>query len=275
MSSQTTCAVTGLHLIRASGEVGARVARTSLGALHVWPRKLGGGGWIEVDELGRESTVPWDQDPGWSRWDTPGRTLYVAQNARGAYAEVLQQFRRPPSVEPLAAAADAMGMPLKDYLAAIDEDWKVLCTMRRGHVPAAWRHDRALYELRMPASGWWIDVEHGDSLSALTKLAASTVPGVVPQITRAHLLGESRGLTVRLATLLRGAVLFDGSPPLGVVWESKLGYGRNWAFWMRRADDGLDPGSDDPRPIVEAGAPITENDPHLKHVAESFGLRVF
>jgi len=253
MSSQTTCTVTGLHLIKASGGVGVRVARTSLGPLHVWPRSVTPAGWVDVDELYRPITIPWEEDPAWSRWDTVGRTLYVADSPR---------------------AAEAVGMSVQDYLAAIEREWKGVCAMEPGQFPAGWRHDRALYEIQTPGSGWWIDVEHGDSLTALSAAPLALTPvRLAEPLTRSHVLDDRRRVTVSLAMHMRSLKLFDGSSPLGVVWESKTGYGRNWAHWMRRVDDGLDPGADDPSPIGD-GRQIAADDRDLRHVAAAYGLHV-
>jgi len=39
--------------------------------------------------------------------------------------------------------------------------------MGMGHLPASWRIERLLYRITLPTQGWWIDVEHPDSLAAI------------------------------------------------------------------------------------------------------------
>ena len=50
---------------------------------------------------------------------------------------------------------------------------------------------------------------------------------------------------------MRSQILFDGSLPLGIQFTSKTGYGTCWAWWDRRADDGLMPGMNDPKTIED------------------------
>ncbi|MBX9244662.1 RES domain-containing protein [Actinotalea ferrariae] len=231
-------------------------------------------GWVEtLDDLGGGTVAPWNENPSWSRWDTPGRTLYVGETIRSAYAEVLQHFRRPRAGDPVAQLAELLGMTPEEYLAAVDQEQAPLGCMPRGQFPAGWRHDRALYRVRLPRGGWWIDVEHGDSLTALDSAPGLSQVGFTEPLTRAHVLGDERRITVALAEHMRSLRLFDGSEALGVTWNSKLGYGKNWAFWMRRLDDGLEPAADDPA-LVGHGAEIDAHDPDLTYVADRFGIHL-
>jgi hypothetical protein len=47
------------------------------------------------------------------------------------------------------------------------------------------------------------------------------------------------GQPALLAHVIRGAVLDDGSEPLRISYPSKTLTGRCWAYWDRRADEGL------------------------------------
>ena len=59
------------------------------------------------------------------------------------------------------------------------------------------------------------------------------------------LTGEDRDLTTLLAHTIRGLNLDDGSKPLGINYPSKTPSGRFWAYWDRRAGEGLSPSRND------------------------------
>lgn len=75
----TICASSGLNIVASSGQSVFRVARTQYGPVNPPPRVPG------------EHPVE-----DWSRWDTPGRTIYGCSSATGAFVEVLEYIRPDP-----------------------------------------------------------------------------------------------------------------------------------------------------------------------------------
>ena len=69
---------------------------------------------------------------------------------------------------------------------------------------------------------------------------------------------------------MRNVLLDNGSFPLGISFRSKTEYGRCWAFWDRRADDGLTPGDNDP---ASAGSTNIDTDA-FRQVAADFRLPI-
>lgn len=64
-------------------------------------------------------------------------------------------------------------------------------------------------------------------------------------LTAGSITGEDRDLTTLIAHIIRNQVLDDGSEPLGINYSSKTLQGRCWAYWDRRTDLKLAPGSND------------------------------
>jgi hypothetical protein len=96
----TICASTGLNIVASSGQSIFRVARTQYGPIHPPPRIPG------------EHPVE-----NWSRWDTPGRTVYGCSTATGAFVEVLEYIRPDPPATPLTELFDDVGADDTDTLA--------------------------------------------------------------------------------------------------------------------------------------------------------------
>lgn len=269
-----TCDETHLGLVAATGQVGYRVAVSSRGPLTVHPRTVTPTGRVEYDPDGHDIVVPWDQQPAWSRWDAEGRTLYVAATRRAAFAEVLQHQRQTGDSAHLGRLAEAAGMSLAEFLAALDREAETISMMPRGQISAGWRHARVMHRVSLPASGWWVDIEDGDTLSVLTTELQRRVASIGHSgpIERAHVLGNDRRLTLLIAAHIRALTLFDGSRPLGIRWGSKLGYGHNYALWLRQTDDGATPAADGV--AADGGTPLDLRDPDLAHVARAFQIRL-
>jgi hypothetical protein len=273
VTSEPTAAPAQVRLRPASGAEAYRIARTSYGPLNPPERRV-----VESIDPGTGETRRSFSAPlaDWSRWDTLGRTVYVSESTDAAYAEALAPFRRATatSTDPLEADAAAVGLTLEEFLASIEADWDEAHFMRTGNLPASWRHARAIYTIRMPTKGYWIDVTHGDTLAALDHALGGQLVdlGYEHGLTVADVLGDYRQLTVRIASALRDLVLLDGSEPLGIVFPSKRGYGTCFAYWMRRADLGLEPGPDDPSAM--RADPIPVGDSALERVAAAYRIRV-
>lgn len=273
MSETQAPPLAGIHLHPATQAPAFRIARTSYGPVNPQERRIT----VAIDPRTGESRPSLSAPIAeWSRWDTIGRTIYLADSTDAAYAEALAVFRRKTAADadPLEADAAAVGLTLEEFLAAVESDWDEGQFMRTGNLPASWRDARALYTMAMPSVGSWIDVAHGDTLAALDGALGSQLVdlGYEKGLTVADVLSDDRELTVRIAVALRNHVLPDGSEPLGIVFPSKRGYGTCFAYWMRRLDLGIRVGVHDPRPI--GAQEITEQDPALIRVSSAYRIRV-
>lgn len=101
------CAVTGLAYLE-EAVTGGTIAKSSYGPLNPLPRPIG----------------PTDTT-SWSRFDTPGSTVYMAADRRTAYAETLSMgkvsndFRNA-----VACAAREFGRPVETARRMIQDDWR-------------------------------------------------------------------------------------------------------------------------------------------------------
>lgn len=215
------------------------------------------------------------EDPdGWNRYDTPGSTIYISDTRETAFAELLSSYAfKLGEHHPLQKDADFMGMSLGEYLQTIKVEWGN--HMQPGFVPAHWRDRRGTYQLVHRAKGWWVDVEHPDSIAAISSAIGRQLHQEtgLERLTLGVLHGEDRRATTMIATWVRQQVLDDGSRPLGITFQSKHGGGRCWAYWLRRTDDGLEEKA--MRPYRGRGSPIDVEDPSLITVSKRFGIKVF
>jgi hypothetical protein len=125
---------------------------------------------------------------------------------------------------------------------------------------------RSLCRVAMPGAGWWVLIDCPDTLNALSV----AMGGAVGQLTIGHVCGDDRVLTTELAQVIRDSVLDDGSQPLGIMFPSKTGYGRCWAWWSRRVDDNLNPTGNDPKLIESMNVAV----PDLDELADEWDLRM-
>jgi len=244
-------ATTGLHLQSATtGGLSLRIARSSRGPLSPPPRQ----------------GTP---DASWSRYDVAGSTVYTAETRETAYAEVLAYTkRRLGQRDPLAEDAAAIGLSLDEFTDLVGQEWSERQHMGMGHLPASWRIERLLYSITLPAQGWWIDVEHPDSIAAIeTALEPDLAALNVGALTVAALRGEDRRITTTVACWAHGLLLDNDTLPLGITYGSKHGTGRCWAYWLT---DTTPPGL-----ACDDGAAITETDADLRRVTGRFRIRVW
>lgn len=254
------CPKTGLYLVSAQGQRAYRVAKDTYvrrdGVLGVRSNTIVGSiGGDVLDTRGR--------------FDTLGRTVYFADSPETAFAEVLAPFRRERAA--LAPDAAAAGMDLDEYVEAVTTEAEARGMDAPWAVGGDWQMERSLYRVRMPLQGWWVDIEHYTSLATISRNMTSALLDLgLSTATRADVLGERREVTTAIASAVRGLELADGSRPLGIQWRSKCGYGSCWAWWHRRADDGLLASDDDPS--LEASDNVDGK--ALREVANLFGLPV-
>lgn len=180
------------------------------------------------------------------RWDTMGSTVYFADTERTAFAEVLRGFRR--ELIKLAPLADIAGFPdAESYAQAIIDDAAANDVDQPWAVSGDWQRVRSISRVQLPATGWWVQIDRPDTMSALCDQIHNLGLGSrLNDLTSAHLASDDRVVTTTLAEYIRGLTLDDGSQPLGINFPSKSLFGRCWAWWDRRTDEGLSPGRDAP-----------------------------
>lgn len=249
-----TCARTGLRLLPVLGDRMVRVAPT------------------RYDPLSAPERVHGEVRDSWGRFDSPGLTLYTAQNHETAYAEVLAQFKRQlGAVDPLAADASAVGMTRDEFIEAIADEWAASSFMGVGAVPASWRQDRGMYVIHALPGGWWIDLDHPDTISRLEQeLEPLLIEEGVKALTTSILEGENRRITTAIGELLRRIELDDGSSARGLQFRSKHGGAWCRAIWLPGPDE-------DWAADLTALSPdrILVTDESLARACERFRIRVF
>lgn len=241
-----TCRTTGLALV--SGPTQAyRVAKESYGPLNPQERGL----------LSSDRST-------WYRFDTPGRTIYAAEDKKTAFLEALSWARmRAAHASYLEKTAAFFGAPVDTIRREVQEQWHANGHMAPGWIPANWRDGRLLFELTFEP-GLWVDIAHADTMHALNGALSSLLYeiDVEETLTLSEVTSGRREITTVLAAWIKDQVLDDGSYPMGIRFLSKhgatdTGSGYCWAFWLRRADIGL---NDDPV-AASTGVEIPENDP--------------
>lgn len=236
-SGRRVCAATGLALVASAGRDVWRIQKRSYGAMNpLVPTDLGDVG-------------------AWGRWDVlDHRTIYAGATAQGAYLETLQSLRLDPGASPrlgdLFDHDDEAGQTLLD---AVTQEWeKCFGGFIPGRIPSSWRHQRALYRLRLPRDGWLVDVGHSDSVAAVAQHLPEQLEVLnVSALTLEHIHGTDRALTTAIAEWIHGLVLDDGSLPHGIRYNSKWGNEQAcYAIWLRAIDDGK-PRLSEPTSLIE------------------------
>ncbi|NWL32089.1 RES domain-containing protein [Paenarthrobacter nitroguajacolicus] len=250
------CPTTGLWLLPARRQTSFRVQKSSYPALSAPARS---------DETDRMA---------WGRYDTIGTTLYLAQTAECAFSECLAPFKRAiGTTDPLQKDADALEMSLEDFYEEVASQWQEKSFMYSGTLPRIWRTERQLHIVELPFPGWWIDVEHPETMAAVEAAIPDTLKDLgVAHVDTGLLRSNRREVTTAIADHLRELVLFDGSYAHGIRFGSRHGGFVNWAVWLRNHDlnvsggDGL---------VLLQESPIHFNDPDLEAASRRFKLKVF
>lgn len=247
------CTETGLALL-SEPATGFRVAKSSYGPVNPVFRPV---------ESGSRTH--------WSRFDTVGTTLYLAEDRRTAYAETLSWARMTPEQrKSLQKAADFAGISLAQMSAEVRDDWERSGKMAPGWIPTDWREGRLLYDLHIEQPGEWIDLTAAESLAAINRSLGEELGDLYGEsfLTLSTLTGDNREVTTLIAAWLREQVLDSGEYALGVKFHSKHGGGLCWAYWMRRSDDGLGP----EKLTVLTAAEIEPTDADYRRVLEMFDI---
>lgn len=256
----TVCSSSGLNIVASSGQRIFRVARSEYGPLNPPVRHHD----VEVKK--------------WSRWDTPGRTIYGGSTASGAFVEVLEYITPDPPAMPLSELFDDAG-PDDAYTFAeqVARELPAHGSMPYRSISQGWRQVRSLYELRLPLTGWFVNIVGAESISVLSReLRPLLEQCSVDQLTLSELTSsaeELKALTTGIATWIRDTVhLQGGERPHGIVYPSKWGSNLdNWAMWLRRTDD--DTGSD-PVEITDTSGIGRHTEPLIK-AARLRNMRIF
>lgn len=227
------CAKTGLRLVPARGQIAYRVAKDRYGALSARHNSF-----VGPVPLGTDSSVGDSR----GRYDSLGSTLYLADSRQSAYSEVLTGFRQRRAA--IARIAESVGWTVADYMASVEAQAEANHVDVPWAISVNWQMVRSIYEIQLPLTGWWVQIDDPDTLLSIQRIAP-TVHGMSERLqllTSGSLGGEDRDLTTLLAHIIRGLTLYDGSEPLGISYPSKTLMGRCWAYWDRRADEGISPG---------------------------------
>ncbi|EME58779.1 hypothetical protein G352_20991 [Rhodococcus ruber BKS 20-38] len=216
---------------------------------------------------------------GWSRWDTPGRTIYGGTTAVAAFAEVIEYIDPAPAQSPMTDLFDDVestdALTLDGQIAT---ELPAECgAMPYKSISKGWREMRTLYELALPPDGWFVDVTGAYSVATIGHDLAAFLRGHgIEQLTLSELTDsrqERKAVTTGIAEWIRHeVVLDDGSVPHGIYYLSKWGADMAaWAMWLRRRDDGL---GADPLSVVEE-LPIGVHTRPLVEAARLRGMTVY
>ena len=254
------CPKSGLYLVPALGGEGWRIAKEGY---------VRSGGILSVLENKHVGPLPSGAEDRRGRFDTIGRTVYFGETQETSFAEVLQDFRRKRLA--LQADADAAGLTVDEYINAVYSQADANNVDRPWAVGGEWQRERCLHKVAMPSDGWWVRANDKSTMNQVsTDLAPRLRTVGVDFLTLSDLTSESRAVTTLIAEHIRNRDLFDGSRPLGIEFPSKTGYGTCWAWWDRRADDGLMPGANDPKTVHDMNVDV----PAFRRVANDWDLDV-
>ena len=249
-----TCAKSGLRLIPVTETIGFHVAKRT----YAQPSAP----WRSPDVHRQE----------WNRFDTLGRTYYLAETRECAFAEVLADLKRKNgSEDPLAPIAKIFDLTIEETVAAIAEEWDEADFRGVGALPATWYARRRMFQARVTDGGWLVDVHHPDSIAALQGLPDGDIARFlanqgIPALNVSVLTSENRLVTTMLAEIMRDTELDDGSTPRGVHFGSKHGGAWCRAVWLPYQDE------------MPAGIEITDaddiawDDAAMRTVARRLGL---
>lgn len=259
------CESTGLRIVAHHDRRAVRIAKPSYGPLGPQVRELNPTG---------------DTIRSWGRYDATGAaTIYAAASAEAAYREVLAYLAPAPGLRNTHLSdvftEDSPG-DHRTLLQAITDDWDDLWSIHPKKIVQGWREARALYELSLPCSGWFVDITHQDSLDALNYGLARLLHATGrDRLTLGDLCGEDRRWTVLAARWIYEQVLDDGSLAHGVHFMSKHGSNSScWAVWLRLVADGADPISEPTKFLAESRIEPPDRNAALSAAARSFGLHV-
>lgn len=152
-----------------------------------------------------------------------------------------------PDLHRKAPDAAAVGLTVDDYIAAVLEEAECRDVDRPWAISGDWQFTRSIHRVSMPRTGWWVAIDQPATQNTLTQALALDLTALgYLQVHTGVVTSDDRAVTTQVAEYVRNVLLDNGSLPPGISFRSKTAYGRCWAFWDRRADDGLTPGDNDP-----------------------------
>ncbi|MEU2201648.1 hypothetical protein [Isoptericola sp. NPDC019482] len=256
------CSETGLYLLPAAAEVAHRVAKDR----YVKSQGINSARFNEA--VGQISA---DAEDSRGRFDTFGRTVYFADSPKTAFAEVLQGFRK--SKAALVPDAEAAGVPVDQYIADVVQEARANQIDAPWAISVDWQMERSIWQVKMPADGWWVAIDHPSTQNRLTDdLFGELYHLGYRQLHSGIVAGDDRAVTTVVAEHIRNLVLDDGNLPLGISFQSKTEYGRCWAFWNRRMDDGLVASPNDPQALDGEGRNVAIEE--FETIARDYDLAI-
>ena len=127
-----------------------------------------------------------------------------------------------------------------------------------------------MYEVALPTTGWWVLLEHPDSIAVAEAALEDQLASVgVGELDVAVLRGANRDATVLLATWASTVLLDDGGMARGIRFDSRHATVVAWACWMRESDAGAT------LEVVRAKTTIEETDEDLARVAARMGIKIW
>lgn len=269
------CSRTGLAFVEGP-LLGHRVAMTRWGPVNPPERS------VETDpsmassapiEAGADLVSQGVDRSKWSRFDTPGSTIYLAEDRRTAYAEILAMARVSRKFRSaISFVSEHFGISWEEARRRVCEEWAASGHRVPDELPDDWRTDRRAFLLQVEHPLRWVDLTAAETIAALNLHLGQQLEDKVgvEEITLGVLAGPDRVVTTFIAEWTRKQVLDDGSYAAGIQAHSKYGGGLCWAYWLRRRDDGL---GGDAVSIVDESH-IEAYDPDLQHVLKMYGLDV-
>lgn len=263
MAVEHVCAATGLLLRPAARRRIWRVAKTSYGALNPQSRVVGA------------------DTSDWGRYDVAGhRTAYGASPKEATYGESLasQRLKLAKNAPTWEALFDDPPPPgVTSLLEAVEREWSDRHYMPPGTVAAGWRQERLIYELRLPTSGWFIDIERAESIAAISRSLKDELAGLgLEHLTVSDLRSERRDVTTTVAGWLRDRVLDDGFLPHGIQFGSKHDSAWTcWAIWLRGVDDNKPVSAEPTKSAAGSEIKVCDQNPELQRIVQLFDLKCF
>ena len=127
-----------------------------------------------------------------------------------------------------------------------------------------------MYEIALPTTGWWVLLEHPDSIAAAEAALEDELASVgVGELDVAVLRGANRDATVLLASWASTELLDDGGMAHGIRFDSRHATGVVWAYWMPESD------VRSTLAVVRAKTKIDETDEDLARVAARIGVKIW
>ena len=221
---------------------------------------------VSVARAGRGPLNPRERpaDPGddrkdWSRFDTPGLTIYGASRRDTAFTESLA-FKAPSAhnYASLVEIAQDQGISLDQLL---DE-------LRSAGIPVDgmepdWRLTREIFTLQFP-DRLWVDLTHPDTVQAIKGSGIAAAD----RLTVSDLTGDERAVTTLVAQWIRAQQLEGGQLPAGIRYPSKFGFSEGdycWAAFIPAPNTGC---------TVCSGEGFAANDPDLRVAVRRTGVNV-